>query len=45
MPSHAWSTTPPTASSSFRQGMTTEICGASGGTAKEYARLSGGGLS
>ena len=25
MPSHAWSTTAPTASSSFRQGMTTEI--------------------
>ncbi len=31
MPSHAWSTTAPTASSSFRHGMTTEISGPSTG--------------
>ena len=32
MPSHAWSTTAPTASSSLRHGITTEICGEAGGT-------------
>jgi hypothetical protein len=37
MPSQAWSTTAPTASSSFRQGITTEICGEAGGTVDKYA--------